>query len=99
MKTKKIEIFGTKWTICYQDHIESEGDGFTFGHTDSVSKIITVATKDRDGNPLPEREVRLTMYHELFHAILLEGQYNGYSEDEPLVEWLAKCILSLEGKL
>lgn len=95
-KTQKLNIFGTKWAIIYVDKIEAEGDGFIFGHTDSVEKIITVATKNRDGKPLPDREIELTAIHELVHAMLLEGQYNNASEDEPLVEWLAKCILSLK---
>lgn len=95
-KSIKFEIFGTIWTIRYQDRIESEGESFIFGHTDSVGKVITVATKDRNNEDLLEREIELTTLHEIIHALMLEGQYNNTSEDEPLVEWLAKCLLSLK---
>lgn len=37
-------------------------------------------------------EQRLTLLHELFHAILKEGQYLSCADDEPLVEWLARSI-------
>lgn len=95
-KDLKFNIFGTKWTIRYQDVIEIEDNDFTFGHTDSADKIITVATKNRDGKDIPEREIELTTLHELVHAIFLEGQYFNSSADEPLVEWTAKCLLSLK---
>jgi hypothetical protein len=33
--------------------------------------------------------------HEIVHAILDEGQYGEISSNEPLVEWLAKCLIQL----
>ena len=37
-----------------------------------------------------------TYYHEILHSILNEGQYNEESDNEPLVEWMAKCLLQLK---
>lgn len=38
----------------------------------------------------------VSFLHEIVHAILNEGQYSGSSDDEPLVEWLAKCLKHLK---
>ena len=35
------------------------------------------------------------MLHELTHSILDTGGYNNSSSDEPLVEWIARCLNSL----
>ena len=40
-------------------------------------------------------DMKLTLLHELIHAVLDEGQYGNVSADEPMVEWLARCIKSL----
>ena len=37
-----------------------------------------------------------TYYHEIIHSILNEGQYKEESDDEHLVEWIAKCLLQLK---
>ena len=47
---------------------------------------------------MQENEILITLYHEIIHAILLTGQYINSSNDEPLVEWLARCILSLKNQ-
>ena len=50
---------------------------------------------------LSEKTIKLTLLHEIMHAICGTGQYNDYSNDEPFIEWLANCIYSLkeQGKL
>lgn len=42
--------------------------------------------------------MKLTFLHELMHVILSTGQYNNCNNDEPLVEWLARCIYSLKNQ-
>ena len=66
----------------------------------TLSKI-KIATKTTDGKSLSEKTIKLTLLHEIMHAICGTGQYNAYSEDEPFIEWLANCIYSLkqQGKL
>ena len=47
MKEEKFDLFGSNWTIKYGDKIEIEGEnGFQFGLTDYVARVISVATKD-----------------------------------------------------
>lgn len=93
---KEFEIFGSKWTVEYVDVIPSENENeYIFGKTWYSTRIIQVAKRDKDGNIIPKEELQLTFLHELMHAILGTGQYNVYSQDEPHVEWLARCIYSL----
>jgi len=93
---KEFEIFGSKWAVEYVDIIPSEDENtYIFGKTWYSTRVIQVAKRDKDGNVIPKEELRLTFLHELMHAILGTGQYNIYSQDEPHVEWLARCIASL----
>lgn len=95
-KDKEFEIFGTKYTISHIDKIESEDEGkFTSGQTNPAAKWIRIAKLDYDGKPVESDSYKVTLLHELIHAILDEGQYQNSSSDEPLVEWLARCLKSL----
>lgn len=94
-----FKIFNSMWTVSFVDKIPleeyEENKGFLFGRAYSENNKILIATKDSKGNILPETTIRLTVLHEIMHAILIAGQYNSCSDDEPLVEWLANCIYSL----
>ena len=100
-----FKIFNSIWTVSFVDKIpfeeSEENEGFLFGRTYSENNKILIATKDSKGNILPETTIKLTMLHEIMHAILITGQYNSCNNDEPLVEWLANCIYSIkeQGKL
>lgn len=99
-----FKIFNTMWTVSFVDSITMENakeDEFTFGETVFEDNAIKIATKNGDGKQLSENTVKLTLLHEMIHAILCTGQYNDCGENEPLVEWLANCIYSLkeQGKL
>ena len=97
MVEKRFNIFGTKYKIRFVDTIDSEDDGrFIWGDTDSRTHVIRVATKGVDGKAIPDDEISITAYHELMHAIFSEGQYKSCNDDEPLVEWCARCLHSLE---
>lgn len=43
----------------------------------------------------PNSEIYVTLVHEIIHTILDTGQYLEESQKESLVEWLARCIVSL----
>ena len=91
-KTRKIDLFGTVYTIKYVDDLIDMGNGnMAIGTTDHVKHTILVS-KSSDGDPLPENEIKLTLYHELMHAIFHTGQYLDDNADEPIVEWCARCI-------
>jgi hypothetical protein len=96
-KNFSIDFFGTKFRIEFVDDMILIDDKGCWGITDSVKGIIKVATT-ANGRQLSQEEIRLTLYHELVHAIFFAGLYHGSNEDEPLVEWLAKCLNQLYKK-
>ena len=91
-------IFNTTWTVSFIDNFKNEtkeGE-FKFGDTNYELNRIRIATKTKEGQLLAEKTIKLTVLHEIMHAICGTGQYNAYSEDEPFIEWLANCIYSLK---
>lgn len=94
-KDKKFDLFGTEYSLEYVDKIEAEEGLFSLGKTNSAANAIQIARKGYNGQPIDSKEHRITLLHELLHAILDEGQYLNSSSDEPMVEWLARCLVSL----
>ena len=96
-------IFNTTWTVSFIDNFKNETkeEEFKFGDTNYELNRIRIATKTKEGQLLAEKTIKLTVLHEIMHAICGTGQYNAYSEDDPFIEWLANCIYSLkqQGKL
>lgn len=98
LKNKSFNIFGSKYRIKFVDNVLNRENNWVYGKTDVISKEILISTKLSNGKDVPENEILITLYHEIIHAILLAGQYINSSDDEPLVEWLARCILSLKNQ-
>ena len=98
LKNKSFNIFGSKYRIKFVDNVLNEEGDWTYGKIDTYSKEIQVSIKLSNGKDMQENEILITLYHEIIHAILLTGQYTNSSSDEPLVEWLARCILSLKNQ-
>ena len=98
LKNKSFNIFGSKYRIKFVDNVLNEEGDWTYGKIDTYSKEIQVSIKLSNGKDVEENEILITLYHEIIHAILLIGQYINSSSDEPLVEWLARCILSLKNQ-
>jgi hypothetical protein len=99
-KSKKFNIFGDKWTIVFVDKVldnrgPEDPEHWLFGESTSLNKKIRISTKKPDDTLLSDNEVLNTVAHECVHAILDSGQYLKSSGDEPMVEFLAKGILSL----
>lgn len=96
-KNRRFKIFDSTWSIKFEDrYFEGKDDGGTiFGEIDPNTRTIRISLRDINGNPYREDNIRVTVLHELFHAIFFEGQYNSEYNDEPIVEWSAKCINSL----
>lgn len=96
LKDTKFDIFGTTYRIKFVESVKSDDENtFIWGDTDGRTHTIRIALKDVNGKKINIDEIKITILHELFHAILNEGQYRSSSEDEPLVEWLARCTNSL----
>lgn len=95
-KDTNFEIFGSKYSIKHVETIEPTSEGvFTEGRCNSSAKTIQIATKNIVGKTIDDSTYKIVLLHELFHAILDEGQYLQASADEPMVEWMARCIKSL----
>lgn len=95
-KVKKFKLFNEKWAIHFVDKIEDkdlseEGKYILMGVTYSDEKKIVIATKFPNGNDVPEDTIKLTVLHEIFHAICTTGAYLEYNTNEPFIEWCAKC--------
>ena len=98
LKNKSFNIFGSKYRIKFVDNVLNEEGDWTYGKIDTYSKEIQVSIKLSNGKDIQENEILITLYHEIIHAILSAGQYINSCNDEPLVEWLARCILSLKNQ-
>lgn len=96
MKSKKFEIFGKEYTLDYVDEIKSEdANGITYGLTCHPAGTISIATKPK-GYKLSAKGIEITKLHEIMHAIFDAGNYHSCNDDEPLVEWCARCIYHLK---
>ena len=98
METKKFKIFGEPWDIKWIDCIKNpeNPEMWRFGETDTGEHLIRISTQTIKGKPIKARSQEVTKMPELLHAILDEGQFLDESVNEPLVEWIAKCLVSLK---
>lgn len=94
-RIEKFNIFGTEYTVQYVTELTSKDGEYIFGDCSGIDKIIRVNINNKEGKRLKQEEIELSFYHELCHAIFGEGQYN-VTNDEPFVEWSAKCLRSLK---
>lgn len=88
-KDRTIDIFGSKWKLKFVDKIDLEDDSNPDGITDANKRLIAVSTNQSDN------EVMVTLLHELIHAILDTGQYLNSSQNEPMIEFVARSLYSL----
>ena len=88
-KDSTIDIFGSKWKLKFVDKIDLEDDSNPDGITDANKRLIAVSTNQSDN------EVMITLLHELIHAVLDTGQYLDSSQNEPMVEFVARSLYSL----
>lgn len=94
-KNKTVNIFGSKYRIKYVDKVYDENNNWIYGKVNIANKEILISTLLHNDKPVQEEEIEISLYHELYHAILMTGQYMSCNDDEPLVEWLARCTYSL----
>lgn len=88
-KDRTIDIFGSKWKLKFVDKIDLEDDSNPDGITDANKRLIAISTNQSDN------EIIITLLHELIHAILDTGQYLSSSQNEPMVEFVARSLYSL----
>jgi hypothetical protein len=97
METKdfKFTIANDNWLVKYVDNLEDGEGNVLFGQTLYGDNIIRIATHRPNGKRYSDKEIQRTLLHELVHVIFAEGQYLGSCNDEPLVEWVARCLQDL----
>ena len=91
---KQFNIFGTVFTIKLVDTLDKEDKLLHYGITECNTKEIIISKEVMKAKQ-PDSEIYITLVHEIIHAILDTGQYLEESQKEPLVEWIARCIISL----
>ena len=91
---KQFDIFGTVFTIKLVDTLDEDDNNLHYGLTEGNTKEIRISKKVIKAKQ-PDSEIYITLVHGIIHAVLDTGQYLEESEKEPLVEWLARCIISL----
>lgn len=100
MKEKGYNLFGSTWIIQFADEVVDENDKWLFGETESPSRVMAIGTEKPDGSKLSEDGIELAVLHEMVHSIVHSifqtGQYMGCDNDEPLVEWTARCLKVLK---
>ena len=91
---KQFNIFGTIFTIKLVDTLDENDNNLHYGITEYNTKEIRISKEVMKAQQ-PNSEIYITLVHEIIHAILDTGQYFEESQKEPLVEWIARCIISL----
>ena len=91
---KQFDIFGTVFTIKLVDTLDEEDKLLHYGITECSTKEIRISKEVMKAKQ-SDSEIYITLVHEIIHAILDTGQYFEESQKEPLVEWIARCIISL----
>ena len=89
---KQIDILGTEYTIDIDKTLKDTNyDGLCNGYT----KNITIRkTKDMlaDSNSKLIKKIRTkeVLRHEIVHAFFIESGLEEYSDNEQLIDWIAK---------
>lgn len=97
IKNTKVDLFGTTVTIQIMDVVKNDDGDDIYGKYNMNTKNIYVA-RYINGEKLKDSEIKITILHELVHAIFNIGQYKHSCDDEPLVEWTARCLFKLINK-
>ena len=96
LKNRKIKIGNSTWKVQLRDKITEDIENYWLGESNALYKTIKITTKYPDNKDLEYITKLETYYHELMHSIFGEGQYFNEKENEPLVEWCAKCLAQLK---
>ena len=91
----KIDIFGDTYTVTFKDKVYNSDGKWVFGETCTDKFTIDISTHTEDNVALSNEQIRITLLHEIAHALCFAGCYIGYGEDEPFIEFVAKSLNSL----
>ena len=84
----EFTLFYEQWKIVEVKKIGK--NDLIYGETDWRINTIRIRAE------LSIDTKRLVLFHELVHVIFANGCYKKENDNEPLVEWLAKCLSELD---
>ena len=89
-RVESIELLGSTYKIKWVDRIAKEKEeketSWLFGRTTPSLRTIEISTLNEKDEPIVEEQIAATFWHEVSHAILSEGCYNNYNDDEPIID-------------
>lgn len=98
-KNTTINLLGVKYSIKFMDTVlNRDPDGTeisVWGLCNHDKRSIYIATKNSEMKPRSRDEIRITLIHEILHAICTSYQYFNTSSDEPFIEIMARSINSM----
>lgn len=94
-KDKCIKVGDAMYQVKYIDSAYVDGN-WVYGKCDSGRKTIYISLKDIDGRSLKQYDIKLTLMHELLHAIYDNCCFYDISGNESAIEWAAKCLVQLD---
>lgn len=100
-KDFQYELFGTTWYVKFIDDYGKDSKGepnHDFGVCSNMTNTIKVYLKynhDGDVGYFSDEVIRITLLHEIVHSIFGTGEYINCNDDEPLVEFTARSLISL----
>lgn len=98
LKTNKISILGTPWTIKADDSINDAKLINNNAYVESYDKKIVYQPVEKDVetyNKLDEHQKKI-LRHEIIHAFFHESGLTDYYRDEVLVDYLAIQFYKLD---
>lgn len=91
---RKIDIFGTEYTIYDDESLVEEGFDGRVNTFDPVIRIrpYSVMLEETDSNNEKKACYREVLRHEVVHAIFRESGHEKYMNDEELVQYIASMF-------
>lgn len=89
---KQIDILGTEYTIDIDKSLKnSKFDGLCNIYTKTITtrKLKDMLSED-DSELIKKNRLKEVLRHEIIHAFFNESGLEDYSDNEQLVDWIAK---------
>ena len=87
-RIESIELLGSTYKIKWVDRVakEKEETSWLLGRTTPSLRTIEISTLNEKDEPIIEEQIATTFWHEVSHAIIGEGCYSSYNDDEPFID-------------
>lgn len=95
-RVESIKLLGSTYKIKWVDSVAKEKEeketSWLLGRTIPSLRTIEISTLNEKDEPIIEEQIATTFWHEVSHAIIVEGCYSNYNDDEPFIEWVGKNL-------